>query len=91
MDWQRDLVREDLFDSSYHIKPEIWIRYETNPDHTFKKFELKFKHKDKEWDLVEHYKDNTNMTDYVTLTGKSESIDKFYKAELELVSIMKEN
>jgi hypothetical protein len=94
MDWQRDLVREDLFNSSYKIKPEIWIRYETNPDHTFKKFELKFKYKDKEWNLVEVYKDNTNMTDYVLLTGINEPFKNIRgalnDAEHKLVELMKE-
>jgi hypothetical protein len=89
MDFKRDEVREDLFNSSYNVKPEIWIKYELNPDQTFKTFELKFKHKDREWDLVEIYKDNTNMTDYCTLTGE-DNFDKFYKAELRLVDLMKE-
>ena len=89
MDWKRDLVREDLFNSSYQIKPEVWIRYEMNPDSTFKIFELKFKHNDKEWDLVEIYKDNTNMTDHVTLTGTDAVFTKFYLAENKLVEEMK--
>jgi hypothetical protein len=89
MDWKRDLVREDLFNSSYQIKPEVWIKYEMNPDNTFKIFELKFKHKDREWDLVEVYKDTTNMTDYVTLTGTEEQFKQFYKAELKLVDFLK--
>jgi hypothetical protein len=90
MVWKRDLVREDLFNSSYEVKPEVWIKYELNPDKTFKVFELKFKYKDKEWDLVEVYKDTTNMTDYCTLTGIEEKFDKFYKAEFKLVDLMKE-
>lgn len=90
MDWKRDLVREELFNSTYNLKPEIWIRYELNPDKTFKTFELKFKYKDREWDLVEIYKDTTNMTDYCTLTGKEEKIPKFYVAENELIKLMKE-
>jgi hypothetical protein len=68
----------------------VWIKYELNPDKTFKVFELKFKYKDKEWDLVEVYKDTTNMTDYVTLTGIEEQFKQFYKAELKLVDLMKD-
>lgn len=89
MDWKPDLVRTDLFNSSYGIKPIVHIKYELNPDNTFKTFTLKFQFKDKEWILEEVYKDTTNMTDYCTLTGVDERFDKFYLAEKKLVEIMK--
>jgi len=89
MDYKRDLVREDLFNSSYQIKPIVHIKYKINPDNTFKTFTLRFGHKDKEWILEEIYKGTTNMTDYCTLTGIDKTFDKFYKAELQLVELMK--
>jgi hypothetical protein len=94
MDWKRDLVREDLFNSSYQIKPEVWIRYEINSDYTFKVIELKFKYRDREWDLVEVYDGNTNLSKHVTLTG----IEKPFinprgacnDAEHKLIELMRE-
>lgn len=90
MEYKRDFVRDDLFNSSYHIKPTVYIKYEMNPDGTFKTFTLKFEYKNKEWILEEVYKDLTNMTDYCTLTGTDEKFDKFYKAELKLVELLKD-
>jgi hypothetical protein len=90
MEFKRDQVREDLYNSSYHIKPIVHIKYELNDDDTFKTFTLKFGYKDKEWILEEVYKGNTNLTDYCTLTGIEEKFDKFYLAELKLVDLMKE-
>jgi hypothetical protein len=90
MEYQRDLVREDLFNSSYQVKPSVHIKYELNEDGTFKTFTLKFGYKDKEWILEEVYEGNTNMTDYCTLTGTDEKFKQFYKAELKLVDLMKE-
>lgn len=87
MEWKRDCVREELFNSSYGIKPTVYLKYELNPDNTFKTFTLLFKHKDKEWVLEEVYKDNTNMTDFCTLAG--ETFKRFVDAELRLVEIMK--
>lgn len=88
MDYKRDFVREDLFNSTYGIKPIIYIKYELNSDNTFKTFTLLFQHKDKEWVLEEVYKDNTNLTDFCTL--KDEKFKRFVDAELKLVSLMKE-
>ena len=90
MEFTHDPTREDLFNSSYQIKPQVHIKYELNGDGTFKTFTLKFGHKDKEWILEEVYKGTTNMTDYCTLTGTKEIFDKFYLAELKLVELMKD-
>ena len=90
MDFKRDQVREDLYNSTYRIKPTIHIKYEMNEDNTFKTFTLKFQYKDREWILEEIYKGNTNLTDYCTLTGVEETFTKFYLAELKLVDLMKE-
>lgn len=89
MEYKRDEVREELFNSSYHIKPVVHIKYELNPDQTFKTFTLKFGFKDKEWILEEVYKDTTNMTDYCTLTGVDTQFKRFVEAELKLVEEMK--
>jgi hypothetical protein len=90
MDYKRDEVREDLFNASYKIKPEIHIKYELNTDGTFKTFTLNFKFRDKVWILEEVYKDNTNMTDYCTLTGTDEKFKRFVDAELKLLELMKD-
>ena len=87
MNFKRDEVREELFNSSYHIKPIVYIKYEINPDGTFKTFTLLFQYKDKEWILNEVYKDNTNMTDFCTLG--EETFKRFVDAELKLVEYMK--
>jgi len=93
MEYKRDLVREDLFNSAYGVKPVVHIKYEMNDDKTFKSFTLKFEYKDKEWIMHEEYKDNTNMTDYVTLTGVEEKFvnpkGAFNDAEKKLVEMMK--
>lgn len=89
MEFTHDPAREELFNSSYKIKPSINIKYDVNPDGTFKTFTLKFVHKDKEWILEEVYKGVSNMTDYCTLTGLDDKFDKFYQAELKLVELMK--
>jgi len=89
MEYKLDPVRSDLFNSSYGIKPTVYIKYELNDDKTFKTFTLKFKHKDREWILNEVYKDRTNMTDYCTLTRIEDKFDKFYLAENKLVEMMK--
>ncbi len=93
MEYQRDEVREDLFNSSYGLKPEVNIKYELNEDQTFKTFTLKFNYKDEEWILNEVYKDNTNMSEYVTLTGVEEPFvnpnGAFNDAEHKLVEMMK--
>ncbi len=89
MDFKRELIREELFNSDYGIKPTVYIKYEMNLDGTFKTFTLKFRYKDKEWILEEVYKGTTNMTDYCTLTGTGEKFDKFYLAELKLAELIK--
>ncbi len=89
MNYQRDLVREELFNSSYQIKPTVHIKYEMNDDGTFKTFTLNFGHKDKSWILEEVYNGNTNMTDYCTLTGTEEKFKRFVDAELKLLELMK--
>jgi len=93
MEFKRDVVREDLFNSSYGLKPTVHIKYEMNDDSTFKTFTLKFNYNDKEWILHEEYKDNTNLTDYVTLTGVEEPFRNqkgaFSDAEKKLVEMMK--
>jgi hypothetical protein len=90
MDYQRDLVREELFNSEYKIKPTIHIKYELNSDGTFKTFTLNFGYKDKGWILEEVYNGNTNMTDYCTLTGTTEMFKRFVDAELKLVELIKD-
>jgi len=89
MNEQRDFVRGDLFKSAYGIKPKVFIKYELNPDGTFKTFILRFVYKDKEWTLTELYAGTTNMTDYCTLTGTDEKFKRFVDAELKLVEFMK--
>ena len=90
MNDKRDFARENLFISYYGLKPKVYINYELNPDNTFKTFTLKFTYKDKEYILTEYYKDNTNLTDYCTLTGIEDRFNRFVDAELKLVSIMKD-
>ena len=90
MEYKRDTVRDELFNAEYRIKPTVYIKYEMNPDNTFKTFTLLFQYKDKEWVLKEVYKDNTNMTDYCTLTGTDEKFKRFVDAELKLVSFLKD-
>ena len=98
MDFKRDLVREDMYVSNFKIKPEIYIKFETNPDYTFKTFTIKYKFKDKEWILKELYKDNTNLTESVSLImgGEIDVVEffnnpkgAFNDAEHKLVAIMK--
>ena len=89
MEFKRDYVRDELFNSDYKIKPEVYIKYEINPDSTFKTFTVLFKHKDKQWILEEIYKGNTNKTDYCTLTGIEERFKRFVDAEKKLVELMK--
>lgn len=90
MEYRRDIVREELFNSSYHIRPEIFIKYELNPDESFRNFTIQFKLGDRVWVLEENYKDSTNLTDYCTLTGVDEKFKRFVDAELKLFSLMKE-
>jgi hypothetical protein len=90
MEYTRDLVREELFKSEYKIKPTVHIKYEVNDDGTFKTFTLNFGHKDKCWILEEVYKENTNLTDYCTLTGTDERFKRFIDAELKLVELIKD-
>ena len=90
MEYTHDPVREDLFNSSYQIKPSVYIKYELNDDGTFKTFTLNFGHKDKCWILEEVYKGLTNMTDYCTLTGTDEKFKRFVDAELKLVELIKD-
>jgi hypothetical protein len=90
MDFVHDPAREELFNSSYNVKPSVHIKYEMNDDGTFKTFTLNFGHKDKCWILEEVYNGNTNMTDYCTLTGTDEKFKRFVDAELKVVELMKE-
>ena len=89
MEYKRDYIRDELFNSAYRIKPTVYIKYELNPDNTFKTFTLLFQYKDKEWVLEEVYKDNTNMTDFCTLTGTDEKFKRFVDAERKLVELMR--
>jgi len=96
MEFKRDFAREELFNSNYHIKPEVYVGYEVNPDNTFKEIILKLKYKDKEYILDEHYEGTTNMTDVVNLiyeeTTETFKNNKgaFNDAEHRLVELMKE-
>ncbi len=89
MQEQRDLVREDLFNNAYKIKPEIYISYDLNDDNTFKIFALRFILNNKDWILTEYYDGNKNLTNFCTLTGIKETFKRFIDAEKRLVEIIK--
>jgi hypothetical protein len=94
MDWKRDLVREDLFNSAHHMKPIIHVGYKTNDDGTFNTIVLKINYKDKEWILKEVYNGNTNLSEYVTLSSVEKKFinpkGAFNEAEHKLVELMRE-
>jgi len=93
MEFTREPIREDLFYSAHYLKPVVYVGYELNTDNTFKTIVIKVNYKDKEWVLIEVYKGNTNLSDYVTLTGVEEPFRNprgaFNDAELRLVELMK--
>lgn len=93
MNEKRDEVREDLFNQAYGMKPEVYIKYELNPDRTFKMFSIRFVWKDHSFYLVEHYKENTNMTDFCDVVEHpdygSEVYPRFVDAEKRIVELMK--
>ena len=85
----QDKAREDIFASTYGLRPRVYIYYELNDDKTYKIFRLRFNYKEKDYTLTEYYDGNSNLTDYCTLTGTDEKFDRFVDAEIKLVELMK--
>lgn len=83
----RDQVREELFNSTYGFKPQIYIYYELNSDKTFHLFRLRFVYGETEVILTENYDGNTNMTANCQLSTQ-ETFNKFIDAEQRVREIL---